>query len=94
MDKDKVLKLAELSRIEIKGEEAEGLSHEFDSILGYVSEVKKAVGSDLASGVADFPTKNVMRADNESHEPGIYTEALLSQAPEREGNYLKVKKIL
>lgn len=37
---------------------------------------------------------NVMREDTEPHESGIYTEKLLSAAPQREGQYIKVKKIL
>jgi len=41
MDKDKVLSLAKLARIEISDAEAVSLSHEFDAILGYVSEVKE-----------------------------------------------------
>lgn len=37
---------------------------------------------------------NVMREDGEPHESGLYTEKLLSAAPQREGQYIKVKKIL
>jgi len=40
MDKDNVLKLAKLARIQMPDAEAESLSHEFELILGYVSEVK------------------------------------------------------
>ncbi len=35
-----------------------------------------------------------MREDAFPHESGIHTEALLNNAPEREGMFLKVKKIL
>ncbi len=35
-----------------------------------------------------------MREDGVGHDSGIHTEALLSAVPAREGNYLKVKKIL
>ena len=38
--------------------------------------------------------RNVMREDANPHESGIYTEKMLEQAPAREGNYIKVKKIL
>lgn len=97
MDKEKVLDLAKLARIEIGDEEAENLSHEFDSILGYVGEIKNAglkiqdVGFKNEEG---FTTKNVMRDDKEPHESGIYTEKILEQAPRRDGAYIKVKKIL
>ena len=92
MDKEKVLNLAKLSRIKISDEEAESLSHEFDSILKYVGEVKEIGVRSMENEVG--PIRNVFREDNEGHESGIYTEKLLNEAPGREGNYIKVKKIL
>jgi aspartyl-tRNA(Asn)/glutamyl-tRNA(Gln) amidotransferase subunit C len=93
MNKDEVLKLAKLARIKILPEEAEALSHEFDRILEYVGEVK---GINIKSdGEKSVPhTKNVFREDTSPHETGLYTADLLDQSPEREGDYLKVKKIL
>ena len=87
-----MLKLAELARVRVSREEAEKLSSEFDGILKYVSEVKE-----VSIDTEDKPmyvVRDVMREDAEGHESGIYTEALLAAAPEREGNYFKVKKIL
>ncbi len=94
MDKEKVLKLAKLARIKIEDTEAEKLSGEFEAILNYVSEVKAVSGGTVEKKPSDFPLRNIMREDGEGHESGIYTEKMLSQAPSREGNYLKVKKIL
>jgi len=42
MNKEKVLNLAKLARIEIGDSEAENLTREFDAILGYVGEVKRS----------------------------------------------------
>lgn len=95
MDKDKVLKLAELARIKIGDAEAENLSREFESILGYVSEVKKVDKLNKSDKLSkDFAIRNVFREDSEGHESGLYTEKILSQAPSRKGDYIKVKKIL
>jgi aspartyl-tRNA(Asn)/glutamyl-tRNA(Gln) amidotransferase subunit C len=94
MNKEKVLKLAKLARIKLDDAEAEKLSGEFESILKYVSEVKALGGEIKDKKSSDFPLRNIMREDGEGHESGIYTEKMLSQAPLREGNYLKVKKIL
>ncbi|MBX4189375.1 Asp-tRNA(Asn)/Glu-tRNA(Gln) amidotransferase subunit GatC [Candidatus Parcubacteria bacterium] len=96
MDSAEVLKLAKLARIEISAEEAESLSHEFDAILNYVSEVK-AVATSPNPLLAKERAKgevNIMREDANPHESGIYTERLLNQAPQRDGSYIKVKKIL
>ncbi len=93
MDKDKVLGLAKLARIAMSDTEAEKLSNEFEAILRYVGEVK-SMAYDKHTATNDLVLKNVLREDNDPHEPGIYTEQILSQAPAREGSYLKVKKIL
>ena len=92
MDKDKVLNLAKLARIQIAEEEAEKLATEFDSILKYVGEVQSV--QSVPGPEDEIALKNVMREDGEPHETGVFTEAILSQAPEREDGYLKVKKIL
>lgn len=85
--------LAKLARIEIGSEEAENLSHEFDAILSYVGEVKQAT-SDHKPVTNDHAIRNVLREDVNPHEPDLYTEKILEQAPAREGDYIKVKKIL
>lgn len=91
---DEVKKLAELSRIELSEEELEKMRGEIDSILEYVEAIREVP---LPEGVSPSPhlaLENVMREDGEAHEPGAYTEKLLSQAPQRDGKFLKVKKIL
>lgn len=91
-----IQKLAELSRIKIALAEQESLRAQIESILGYIDQIKKAVKvsvDDSKIPVADV-LHNVMREDGESHKPGEFTEKILSVAPAREGDYLKVKKIL
>jgi aspartyl-tRNA(Asn)/glutamyl-tRNA(Gln) amidotransferase subunit C len=83
-----------LARIALKDDEVEKLRGEIESILAYVDVVQKV---DLPPGIAASPhldLMNVMREDANPHEAGIYTEDMLKQAPKREGNFVKVKKIL
>lgn len=96
MDKESVLKLADLARIKLSSEEAEKLSHEFESILKYVGEVAEVGKLKKLEKLNkdDYPVRNVMREDGEGHASGIYTEAILAEAPARDGDYIKVKKIL
>lgn len=86
-------KLAELSRIAISPEEKESFRKDMDSILGYVDQVQK-VSANLSEEKKAGLVRNVMREDTNPHESGIHTETLISAAPKRQGNYLKVKKIL
>ncbi|MEK7530882.1 MAG: Asp-tRNA(Asn)/Glu-tRNA(Gln) amidotransferase subunit GatC [Patescibacteria group bacterium] len=91
---DDVKKLAELSRLALTEGEVEKLRSEIESILAYVAVVQKV---DLPPGIAASPhldLQNVMREDGEPHAGSIYSEDMLSQAPARDGNFLKVKKIL
>ena len=97
MDKEKVLKLAQLARVGISEEEAETLSSEFGTILDYVGEVKKLVGDVSVEAThfkSDFAHRNILREDADAHESGIYTKEILKNTPQSEGEYLKVKKIL
>ncbi len=91
IDVTQVKKLAELSRIAISDSEAESLSKEMASILGYIDQIKTA-SADIAS--PEYSLVNVMRDDTYINETGSNTETVLNAAPAREGQYVKVKKIL
>lgn len=83
--------LAELSRIELSDKEAEDLTTDVSAILDYVKEIENAPKGD---GFWEPENRNVFREDCVTNLPGEYTDAILDQAPERFGNYFKVKKIL
>ncbi len=88
-------KLAELSRLDIPDEEKAGMQKDLDAILSYVSQIEDAhvkVGQNDQGD--DALVNNVMREDSAPHESGIFKEAILAEAPDREGDYVKVKKIL
>ena len=87
-----VKKLALLSRIDLSDTEAVELGQSLDSILGYVEQVKQ-VSSDTNIDPT-FYSINVLRDDINPNEVGLNREKLLNSAPKREGDYVKVKKIL
>ena len=86
-------KLATLSRMALSVQEKEDLRKSMDSILGYVEQVSKVSATTSSEKKAGL-LRNVLREDVPAHESGIFTEMLLSAAPKREGQYVKVKKIL
>lgn len=86
-------KLAALSRLSIADDEKASLAKEIDSILGYVEQIKDASAS-LQIDEQVPAHHNVMREDANPHESGIYTEKILEESPDRDGQYIKVKKIL
>ncbi|TSC84076.1 MAG: hypothetical protein G01um101417_345 [Parcubacteria group bacterium Gr01-1014_17] len=95
IDTKEIEHLAELARIEVGKEETVALAKDIEAILGYVTLVQKvAGGTGVLEEHKEHMLVNVMREDSAPHESGAYSDALLSAAPEREGNYIKVKKIL
>lgn len=93
MQKDDIKRLADLARIELTDAELEEFTSEIGGILSYVAEIKEITGDAPPEKVVGA-VYNVMRRDEEPHEPGRYTEELLALAPSRDGQYVKVKKIL
>lgn len=93
MKKEDIEHLAGLARIALSDTEKESLAHDITNILGYVSEIKD-ITAETAEEKKVGELHNVMREDTDPHEPGFYTEDLLKAAPERHGQYVKVKKIL
>ena len=89
--KEEIEHLAKLARIELLAGEAEGLTSEIDSILGYVSQIQN-ISTENVKEV--LPLRNVMRQDVVTEKSGEYTADILKLVPQKEKNYLKVKKIL
>ncbi len=93
MERKDIEHLAKLSRIAVGEAEADALAGDITRILNYVSEIEAMTGSKEIEKKVGL-LFNVMREDVDPHEPGKYTEDLLALAPERQGQYVKVKKIL
>jgi aspartyl-tRNA(Asn)/glutamyl-tRNA(Gln) amidotransferase subunit C len=84
--------LAGLARIVIDDKEKELLRHDLGEILAYVSQVKE-VSAELGAA-KEGELRNIMRNDENPHPSGQFTEDLLSAAPGRQGDRIRVKKIL
>lgn len=84
--------LANLARLELSDEEITKLEGELPAILGFVEEIQK-VSAELPKAVSP-KHRNVMRADENPHETGTYSETLLSAAPNRIGNQVAVKQVV
>ncbi len=87
-----IKKLAALARIKLSDEEVVGLQKDMQNILGFVTQIQEASGS-LKEGEKER-VRNIWREDANPHETGVYTETILAEAPDRKGDYLRVKNIL
>ncbi len=90
--KEDIQKLADLSRITISPEEINALSKDIDAILSYVSDINRVANDEITENTFDL--HNVLREDGNPHESGIFSKELLNEAPKRDGDYIKVKRVL
>ena len=89
---DEVDKISKLARLGFTPDEKQKLQHELSQILNYVEQVKNITSKSEVNLDEDPDSINLMRDDvaETMEEP----EKFLSQAPAREGNYVKVKSVL
>jgi len=90
--REEIVKLANLSRLSLSDAEIERMKGEMSAILAYVDKLKTAKG--VEHGPVMSVNKNVLREDANPHEGGIHTAKLIDLAPKKDGDYIKVKKIL
>jgi aspartyl-tRNA(Asn)/glutamyl-tRNA(Gln) amidotransferase subunit C len=90
---DEVKKLAALARINIAEDKLASFAAEFDGVLTYVGKLNELSLPHTAARVQPV-VRNVLREDGEPHAKGKFTEKLVEQFPDADGNYLRVKQII
>ncbi|MES3030881.1 MAG: Asp-tRNA(Asn)/Glu-tRNA(Gln) amidotransferase subunit GatC [Patescibacteria group bacterium] len=85
--------LATLARIKLEDSEKQELTKDIDAILSYVDEIKKAT-IDMEYTPTPGAVHNIFRADEARVLPIEDREAILKEAPQREGDFFAVKKII
>lgn len=82
-----------MSRIKLTESDKSSLVKEFDSILNYVDQLKKVeVSLDVAGRVG--AVRNISRPDIVTNTSAKDRESLLGEAPDMEGDFIAVKKII
>ena len=88
IDRDQLLHVANLARLELRDDELERLGAQLNDILAAVSKVSELDLVDVPPTSHPLDVVNVWEADEP--RPCLTVEEALSNAPEREGNYFKV----
>lgn len=83
--------LAELARLEVSDAEVAKLEQEIPDILKFVETIQ-SVATDAKPTSPQL--RNVMRADENPHETGLYTKKLLEAAPKSEKDRIVVKQVV
>jgi aspartyl-tRNA(Asn)/glutamyl-tRNA(Gln) amidotransferase subunit C len=88
IDREQLLHVAHLARLELREDEVERLEGQLNDILEAVSKVSELDLSDVPPTSHPLEVVNLWRDD--VPEPCLPVEEALANAPEREGNFFKV----
>lgn len=91
-DRDQVRKVSHLARLELTEQEEAQFVSQLSSILDYFQQLSELDTENVPPTTRAIEVSNVERADE--LQPYPHREALLQSAPEQEGDYFKVPKIL
>ncbi len=91
--RDEVLKLAQLSKLDLSDAEVDQFTKEFEEILNYFEQLKSVNISGLEPTYQVTGLTNVQRKD-EVVDYGITIQALLKNAPSQQDSQLKVRRVL
>jgi aspartyl-tRNA(Asn)/glutamyl-tRNA(Gln) amidotransferase subunit C len=92
LDRDQVRKVAHLARLELTPEEEAKFTTQLSDILNYFEQLSELDTQDVVPTTRAIDVSNVTRPD--SHQLYDKREAILEGAPNREGDFFKVPKII
>ena len=86
--------VARLARLKLSEEEKEKFTGQLESILGYIDKLNAIDTTSVKPTSHIMGLKNVWREDELTPCSDAVREALLANAPDRENDYFKVKKVI
>ena len=89
---DDVRKVAKLARLNLPDDKIATYTGQLESILGYVSQLEQVDTTGVPETTRAVEVTNVTRQDGV--DPTPVREEILNQAPQREGDFFRVPKIL
>jgi aspartyl-tRNA(Asn)/glutamyl-tRNA(Gln) amidotransferase subunit C len=92
IDQSQVKKVAKLSRLELTDAEVVEFTEQLSAILEYVEKMNELDTTGVEPLAHCLPISNVFREDSVKESLG--TEKTLANAPQRDGEYFKVPKIM
>lgn len=91
---DDVRKVARLARLKITPEEVTRFQGQLGHILGHMADLEALDTAKVEPTAHTLGLVNVLREDVALPQTAATREALLKNAPEREGPYVKVPKVI
>lgn len=92
IDREQVRKVAYLARLDITAQEEEEFTGQLNSILDYFEQLSELDTDNVPPTTRAIETSNITRPD--LLEPFPNKDDLLQSAPEQDGDYFRVPKIM
>ena len=92
IDQAQVKKVARLSRLDLTQEEVQEFTGQLSSILDYMAKMEELNTDGVEPLAHCLPISNILRDDRVRQSLG--TEKTLANAPQQDGDFFKVPKIL
>ncbi|MDD1421164.1 Asp-tRNA(Asn)/Glu-tRNA(Gln) amidotransferase subunit GatC [Dolichospermum sp. ST_sed1] len=92
IDSEQVRKVANLARLELTADEEAQFTTQLGSILDYIEQLNQLDVTNIAPTTRAIDVSNVTRED--ILQPYTDREAILNSAPQQEGDFFRVPKIL
>ncbi len=89
---EQVRHIARLARLGLTDDDVEKFSHQLSDILDYFDRLKEVDTDDVPPTAYPLDLHNVMRDD--LPDPSLSPEDALRNAPDRHGEYFRVRRVL
>lgn len=92
LSRDEVLHVAQLARIGLTNADVERFQSQLSHILDQFETLRRIDTDGVPPTAFALPLENVMRHD--AARPSLGTETVLANAPRREGDFFRVRRVL
>ncbi len=86
--------VARLARLELTNEEKDKFTSQLEAIISYIGQLNELDTKDIPPTSHVLEIKNPWREDAVKQSSPELIENILKNAPDREGSFFKVKKVL
>jgi aspartyl-tRNA(Asn)/glutamyl-tRNA(Gln) amidotransferase subunit C len=92
LTRDEVLHIARLARVDLTENEITRYSEQLSHLLEHFEVLQQVDTADVPPTAQSIELRSIMRAD--AIEPSLSAEDVLSNAPRREEDFFRVRKVL
>jgi aspartyl-tRNA(Asn)/glutamyl-tRNA(Gln) amidotransferase subunit C len=92
LERDAVLHIAKLARVELSDQEIEAFSEQLSEIIGHFDALNAVDTEGVEPTAHTLPLRNVMADD--ASRPSLPRDQVLALAPNTEDGYLRVRAVL